>query len=142
MQQQFHPAAQTVVITGGNTGLGYACARAIATQPAWHVLIASRNQNAWAAARQISAETGNPHVSVLPLDLASLAAIRAFAVQLAASDLPPLRAIVCNAGIQIVIGTSYTSDGFETTFGVNHLGHFLLIKLLLPQMAAPDESYW
>ena len=49
----------------------------------------------------------------------------------------PLRAVVCNAGLQVVGGTSYTEDGFETTFGVNHLGHFLLVNLLLKRMAAP-----
>ena len=140
MHQQIHSAAQTIVITGGNTGLGYQCARSVAAaRPDWQIVIASRNPNAPAAARQISAETGNAHVTVLPLDLASLASIRAFATQLAASDLPPLRAIVCNAGIQIVTGTRYTSDGFETTFGVNHLGHFLLLNLLLPQMSVPGR---
>ncbi|MBF2073102.1 MAG: hypothetical protein IGS50_04970 [Synechococcales cyanobacterium C42_A2020_086] len=47
----------------------------------------------------------------------------------------PLRAIVCNAGIQIVSGTQCTADGFEMTFGVNHLGHFLLVNLLLPNLS-------
>jgi NAD(P)-dependent dehydrogenase (short-subunit alcohol dehydrogenase family) len=45
--------------------------------------------------------------------------------------------IVCNAGIQIVSGTTFTEDGFETTFAVNHLGHFLLVNLLLRNLIAP-----
>lgn len=131
---------QTVIITGGNTGLGYACALALArTHPTWHIVIASRNAGAPAAAQRLTEETGNSHIHVLPLDLASLASVRMFAAQFAAMNLPPLGALVCNAGIQIVSSTTYTADGFETTFGVNHLGHFLLINLLLPQIRQPGR---
>lgn len=72
------------------------------------------------------------------LDLASLSSVRGFAEEFAArEDLPPLRAVILNAGLQVVSGTTYTEDGFETTFGVNHLGHFLLVNLLLREMSAP-----
>jgi NAD(P)-dependent dehydrogenase (short-subunit alcohol dehydrogenase family) len=132
---------RTVIITGGNRGLGYACARAIATSHTnWHVIIASRNQQqATQAVTTLRAATGNQHIEQMPLDLASLNSVRAFVRDFAACELPPLRAVVCNAGIQVVSGTTYTQDGFETTFGVNCLGHFLLVNLLLRHLVAPAQ---
>ncbi len=130
---------KTVIITGGNSGLGYECAKSMAaTRQGWLIVIAGRNKQKIAeAARQL--EAGAPDVQVKPLvlDLASLQSIRNFAGEFASQDLPPLRALVCNAGIQVISGTTFTEDGFETTFGVNHLGHFLLVNLLLKQLVAP-----
>jgi NAD(P)-dependent dehydrogenase (short-subunit alcohol dehydrogenase family) len=67
--------------------------------------------------------------------LASLASVRQFSRDFIAGERPSLQAIICNAGIQIVSDTLYTEDGFEMTFGVNHLGHFLLVNLLLPHLS-------
>jgi NAD(P)-dependent dehydrogenase (short-subunit alcohol dehydrogenase family) len=109
-----------------------------ASDPDLHIILASRNQRqGMRAVRTLQQKTGNQHITWMPLDLASLASVRAFAQEVAARDLPPLRALICNAGLQVVSGTTYTQDGFEMTFGVNCLGHFLLVNLLLPQMAAP-----
>jgi light-dependent protochlorophyllide reductase len=129
----------TVVVTGGNSGLGYACAEAISAAGGWHVVLACRDvERGGRAAREISQATGSANVGAMGLDLASLASVRTFARALASrEDLPPLRAVVCNAGLQVVSSTTYTADGFETTFGVNHLGHFLLVNLLLGEMTAP-----
>ena len=128
-------AATTTIITGGNSGLGYHCAKAIAReQPQGTVVIASRDTARVAAAvNRLRAEVPGAAVVGMTLDLASLTAIRQFTQDLAAADLPPLGALVCNAGVQVVTGTTTTVDGFETTFGVNHLGHFLLANLLLPR---------
>jgi NAD(P)-dependent dehydrogenase (short-subunit alcohol dehydrogenase family) len=138
-----HPSVppRTVIITGGNTGLGYACARAIAASHAnWHIVIASRNQQqATQAVTTLRAATGNQHIEQMPLDLASLTSVRAFARDFIAHELPPLGAAICNAGIQVVSETTYTQDGFETTFGVNCLGHFLLVNLLLRHLDAPAQ---
>lgn len=83
----------------------------------------------------------SPRVSKLPLDLASVTSVRDLArsAEAALNDgsLPPLSAIVCNAGIQFAGGVHRTADGVEETFGVNHLGHFLLVDLLLPHLS-PD----
>lgn len=130
---------RVVIITGGNAGLGYECAKAISLDSGWHVVLAVRSlEKGERAAREISEETGNHNVEAMALDLASLTSVRSFGDKLAArGDLPPLRAVVCNAGLQVVSGTSYTEDGFETTFGVNHLGHFLLVNLLLKRMVVP-----
>jgi light-dependent protochlorophyllide reductase len=130
---------QTVIITGGNANLGYECAKAIAQRgDGWHIVIAARDAaRGQAAVAQVIAATGHRQIEALPLDLAALRSVRDFAAAFAARDLPPLRAVVCNAGIQTSTRDQRTADGFELTFGVNHLGHFLLVNLLLPHLARP-----
>ena len=71
------------------------------------------------------------------MDLASLRSVRAFVEDVRGAALPPLHAIVCNAGVQVVSGTERTEDGVEMTFGVNHLGHFALVQGLLDELAHP-----
>lgn len=131
---------KTVIVTGGNSGLGYECGKTLsATSPGWHVILAVRDADKGArAANSIAEETGNRNVEAMVLDLAKLDSIRSFSRMFTTrTDLPPLRAVVCNAGLQVVSGTSYTDDGFEMTFGVNHLGHFLLVNLLLEHLDTP-----
>jgi light-dependent protochlorophyllide reductase len=124
---------QTAIVTGGNGGLGYKCARAIAAAgPQWHVIIASRDYaKSTEAVSSIIAETRNSGVAAMELNLGSLNSVRRFGVDFAARTLPPIGAIVCNAAIQVISGITYNDDGYETTFAVNHLGHFLLVNLLL-----------
>ena len=73
----------------------------------------------------------------MKVDLASLDSVRGFVAGYRDADLPPTRALVCNAGIQVVSGTRTTAEGFELTFGVNHLGHFCLVQGLLDRLASP-----
>jgi NAD(P)-dependent dehydrogenase (short-subunit alcohol dehydrogenase family) len=132
----FNSAKKTVIITGGNTGLGYECAKNIAkTDKDSFLVLACRNpEKAKIAANLIAKETANGNITALELDLASLESVRNFASTFSNSDYPPLYAIVCNAGLQTVNGIKYTKDGFEATFGVNHLGHFLLVNILLEKI--------
>jgi len=127
---------RTVIVTGGNAGLGYETAKNIArSDPSYYVVLACRSRTRGdAAAASMRAETGNPHIQAMDLDLASLQSVRSFVTAFSESGLPPLYGIVCNAGISAsgVAGTPRTEDGFEMIFGVNHLGHFLLTNLLLP----------
>jgi light-dependent protochlorophyllide reductase len=127
----------TAIITGGNTGLGFECARALAETHDWHVVIACRDVEKGREAVKRLAHAGYKEIEAMTLDLASLESVRNFVRHYAAEPRPPLRAIVCNAATQIVTGTTYTGDGFETTFAVNHLGHFLLVNLMLARMAPP-----
>lgn len=128
-------AAGSVLVTGGNSGIGFECARELARRGA-RVVIASRNHAASeAAVKRIARESGEGAVSALPLDLGSLAAVRQFVKDVEARDLK-LSALVCNAGLQMTRGPVLTPDGFETTFAVNHLGHFLLTHLLLGRLRA------
>lgn len=127
---------RTAIITGANAGLGLECARALlAEDPSWHVVFAVRDIRRGADA---VARIGQPQrCTVLELDLASLKSVRAFAGKLRAASLPPVHAVVCNAGLQVVSGTELTADGVEMTFGVNHLGHFALVRELLDVLAHP-----
>jgi light-dependent protochlorophyllide reductase len=125
----------TALVTGGNSGIGFACARRLAAA-GWRVLIASRNDAASAqAAWRIADESGPESVAAMALDLGSLASVRWFAREIEAADVP-LRALVCNAGLQVTRAERRSADGYELTFAVNHLGHFLLTNLLLRRLAA------
>ena len=125
---------RTVIVTGGNTGLGFQCARFVGTDLGILVVIACRDVRLGEEAKAKLASRGVA-AAVLPLDLASLDSVRAFATRFRDGKLPPLAGLVCNAGLQNVGPPQRTVDGFETTFAVNHLGHFLLVNLLLPDMA-------
>lgn len=127
---------RTAIITGASSGLGLECARALLrSDPSWHLVLPVRD-----TARGTDAVTqlGEPQrCTVMPMDLASLTSVRAFTERVSGADLPPLHAIVCNAGLQVVSGTEWTQDGLEMTFGVNHLGHFALVHRLLDHLARP-----
>ena len=132
--------ARTIVITGGTSGIGHACAAAILNSHdgPWHVVLPCRDVGRGKAAvdKLVGAAVAANTVEAMPLDLASLASVRAFAAELAcrvrSGEIPPLHALVCNAGVQAGISMTTTDDGFESTFGVNHLGHFLIVNELMP----------
>jgi len=127
----------TVIITGANSGLGLECARDILTRDGWHVVLAVRDLQRGAAA---VADLGAPdRCTVMACDLASLTSVSDFISAFTTAGLPPLHAIVCNAGLQVVDTTKFTADGVEMTFGVNHLGHFALVTGLLEQLTAPSR---
>jgi NAD(P)-dependent dehydrogenase (short-subunit alcohol dehydrogenase family) len=127
-------ACDAALVTGGNSGIGFECARQLA-RAGWHVIIASRNRGLSAeAVRRIAAESGTDTIASMDLDLASPASIRRLAGALPRDV--ALRAIVLNAGVQVTKGPRLTPDGYELTFAVNHLGHFLLANLLLAPLLA------
>ena len=127
---------KTVIITGASAGLGLECARALlATDPSWHIVFAVRDL---ARGTQAVAQAGDPaRCTVLQMDLASLMSVHAFVDDFRGRNLPPLHAIVCNAGLQVVSGIERTAEGVEMTFGVNHLGHFALVQDLRAELVAP-----
>lgn len=132
---------KTAIVTGGNVGLGFECAKNLALE-GWHVVLACRNDlTAQEAAHLLSSTTNSSTIFVEKLDLASLASVRAFsqtiATKLERKELPPLRALINNAGLQMGALTEYTAEGYEMTFGVNHLGHFLLTHLIAPYLTTP-----
>ncbi|GLB66780.1 SDR family NAD(P)-dependent oxidoreductase [Arthrobacter mangrovi] len=138
MTEEHNPAdiqslhGRTIVVTGGNAGLGYFASEQLAAAGA-HVVIAARNPaKAAAAAAAITARIPEARISCQPLDLASLDSVRETVASLARLD--RIDALLANAG---VIGSPTrrdTADGFELQFGTNHLGHYALICGLLPEL--------
>ncbi len=125
---------KVVLITGGNRGIGLVAARKLA-EHGCHVILTSRNEKLGTqAADQIRQQVPGAEVEVMQLDLASFASIRKFTDAFYARELP-LHVLINNAGLMNVDKQAkFTADGFELTFGTNHLGHFLLVHLLLPDL--------
>ena len=133
------PERSTVLITGGNSGIGFQCARKLAGE-GWHVVIASRNrETSQRAVLAIRQETNSDAVEEMHLDLGSALAVRSFAKEVEARELP-IHALVCNAGLQFTRGPTLSPEGVELTIAVNHLGHFLLTNLLLRRLLAHAPS--
>ncbi|TDQ51509.1 SDR family NAD(P)-dependent oxidoreductase [Actinorugispora endophytica] len=133
------PPTKSVVITGASSGLGLHVAVELARAD-WHVVLGCRAPERGAAAAALIRER-SPAASleVLEMDLASLDSVRAAASALATGGRPPLHALVSNAGVQVANGVRRSADGHELTFATNHLGHFLLIRLLLDHVAEPGR---
>jgi NAD(P)-dependent dehydrogenase (short-subunit alcohol dehydrogenase family) len=125
---------KTVLITGGNSGIGRYTAIELARMGA-RVVFTSRNLRKGDVARAEIREAANTKlVDSMELDLASFASIEKFAKQFLAKY-ERLDVLVLNAGLMLD-RRSTTAEGFETTFGVNHLGHFLLAQLLRDRIVA------
>ncbi|WP_182084027.1 SDR family NAD(P)-dependent oxidoreductase [Aureimonas sp. ME7] len=124
--------AKRVLVTGASAGLGIETARALAAHGA-EVVGAARDlakaDGATAPVRS-AAEHGGGSFHLIELDLASLASVRACADQLLA-DGRPFDAVILNAGV-MAAPFGRTADGFETQFGTNHLGHFVLANRIAP----------
>ncbi|CAI9089452.1 OLC1v1024025C1 [Oldenlandia corymbosa var. corymbosa] len=128
----------TVIITGASSGLGLATAKAIADTGKWHVIMACRNfLKAVKAAKKAGISEEN--FTVMHLDLASLDSVRQFADTFKRSG-RPLDVLVCNAAVYLPTAKepTYTAEGFELSVGTNHLGHFLLARLLLDDLKQSD----
>ncbi|HKY15686.1 MAG TPA: SDR family oxidoreductase [Microthrixaceae bacterium] len=125
---------RTTVITGGNTGIGLETAVGLASLGDRVVICCRNATKATAAVEEIRIRSGNDCVEWVPLDLASMASVRACAAVLA-ERAPVIDVLINNAGL-ILSTRQETENGFESTFGTNHLGHFLLTTLLEPQVTA------
>ena len=125
---------RVAMITGGNSGIGFATVRKLA-EKGFVVFLASRNQQtSKLAIKRIKAVTPEAIVESIPLDLASFESVRQ-CVSAFQSKGSPLHVLINNAGGSVPgKQASFTADGFEMTFGTNHLGHFLLTNLLLEDL--------
>ncbi|MGY1815546.1 SDR family NAD(P)-dependent oxidoreductase [Blastococcus sp. SYSU D00820] len=129
---------RVAVVTGGNGGLGLVTAHELARAGA-HVVIAARDQaKARTADGQIHARTPQASTEVVPLDLGSLASVAEAAGRIGRAH-PSVDVLVNNAGI-MAMPERRTADGFESQFGINHLGHFALTAHLLPALLRADAA--
>ncbi|WP_320776462.1 SDR family NAD(P)-dependent oxidoreductase [Streptomyces sp. CRN 30] len=124
---------RVAVVTGADGGLGYLAARELARRGARLVLACRSERRGNAAVTRLAAEVPGARAELRRLDLADLASVRQFA-----EGLPYARVglLVNSAGVTAAPRGTTTADGYETHFGVNHLGHFALTGLLLPALVA------
>lgn len=124
---------RTALVTGGNSGIGLETARVLATYGA-RVILAGRSQDTLdEAAAALAAEQPGADVGTVVVDLGSLASIRRAGERLAAGP-GAVDLLINNAGVMNVPERRTTTDGFELTFGTNHLGHFALTAGLMPSL--------
>lgn len=114
-----------IVMTGATGGIGLEAAQRLVSDAATRLTIGARTPDRLPGPLRGRAEA-------VALDLASLTSVRAFAAAVAEGD--PIDVLILNAGIQNVTDAK-SADGFELSFAVNHLAHYLLVRLLLPRMA-------
>ncbi len=120
---------RVAVVTGANSGLGYQLSEALAMKGS-RVIMACRDLRKGEEARSnIVSQRPAVDPELMPLDLADLASVHAFAERL--NTLEQLDMLINNAGL-MAIPLQRTSEGFEMQFGVNHLGHFALTARLWP----------
>lgn len=128
---------KTVLITGGNSGIGKETAVALALRGA-RVIIACRDEEKGRkAVREIKARSHNMNVLHMEVDLANMRSIREFSKTFLQKE-KRLDILINNAGMPGVL--DWTDDNFSMCFGVNHLGHFLLTNLLLPRLKESSPS--
>ncbi|MEZ0222652.1 MAG: SDR family NAD(P)-dependent oxidoreductase, partial [Tardiphaga sp.] len=116
-----------ILVTGVSAGLGVETARSLAARGAQVVGAARDLAKAETATAQVRADaTGGGGLELIALDLGSLASVRACADALVAAG-RPFDLVIANAGV-MAPPFGLTADGFETQFGTNHLGHFVLVN--------------
>jgi NAD(P)-dependent dehydrogenase (short-subunit alcohol dehydrogenase family) len=129
---------KVTVITGASSGIGKATALGLARMGATVVLACRDSERGEAARREIVKETNNSAVSVELVDLADLDSVSSFAKNFQQRH-SHLDVLVNNAGVY-ASKRILTVDGFESTFAINHLAHFLLTNLLLDLLKASAPS--
>ncbi|XP_036621796.1 dehydrogenase/reductase SDR family member 13 isoform X2 [Trichosurus vulpecula] len=127
---------KTVVVTGGNTGIGKMTALELAQRGARVVLACRSKEKGEAAVYDIRKESGNNEVIFMMLDLSSLASVHSFATAFLSSE-PRLDLLIHNAGIS---SCGKAKEAFNLILRVNHVGPFLLTHLLLPRLKANAPS--
>ena len=127
-------SGKRVLVTGVSAGIGVETARALAAHGAQVVGAARDLAKAKRATQQVLADAAHGgSLELVELDLASLASVRACAQVLLAQD-KRFDLVIANAGV-MATPFGHTADGFETQFGTNHLGHFVLVNRIVPLLA-------
>jgi NAD(P)-dependent dehydrogenase (short-subunit alcohol dehydrogenase family) len=132
-------SGRTVLVTGGNSGLGYETVLRLARKGA-RVLLAARDRGRGTAAlERLGAEAPGNQAELAQIDLADLTSVERFAAGFLATG-EGLDLLINNAGVMAVPHRETTAQGYERQFGTNHLGHFALTGRLLPALARRPGS--
>ncbi len=131
--ENFDLAGKTAVVTGGYSGLGLETVRALAAKGAKVVVPVRSVEKAQQALADVAGD-----VHTLPMDLADLGSVKGFA-QTLQKDISSLDILINNAGI-MACPLARVGPGWESQFGVNHMGHFALTKALMPMLAQADGA--
>ncbi len=131
-------SGKTIIVTGANSGIGLCAAEELAVRGAEVILACRSQEKGRAALARIRARHAGAQVALEPLDLSSLASVRAFAESVREKH-PRIDVLVNNAGV-MALPFSKTADGFEMQVGTNHLGHFALTALLWPSLVAAEGA--
>lgn len=131
-------SGQRILVTGASGGLGYETARALAVAGAEVIITARNAAKVDDAVQRLRADTSSSAVSGGVLELDSLISIRSFAGW-CLERFEELHVLINNAGV-MACPLGRTTDGFETQFGTNHLGHFLMTGLLRPALVAAGSA--
>jgi NAD(P)-dependent dehydrogenase (short-subunit alcohol dehydrogenase family) len=128
----------TALITGGHAGIGFECAKQLASRSRYDLVLAGRSMERIKAVAQKLRMAYGIKVSALKLDTSSLSSVREaakeFRAMLDSGEVTSFQALLCNAGGYFGGPPSYSTEGYETTFATNCLGHFLLVELLIDSM--------
>ena len=127
-----------VLITGANSGMGLAATVEMARRGATVIMACRSRQRGEEALTEAKRRSGSEQIHLMLCDLGSFASIRAFAEAFKAAY-PVLDVLMNNAGV-VTIKRELTADGYERDLGVNHLGHFLLTRLLLDNLKAAEQG--
>jgi NAD(P)-dependent dehydrogenase (short-subunit alcohol dehydrogenase family) len=129
---------KTVIVTGGNSGLGLEAVKAIALKGAYVIMACRSVSKGEQAKEQILKFHPKADIKVMEIDLTNLNSIKSFVVKFKQNH-TKLDILLNNAGIMMV-PYSLTKDGFESQIGTNHLGHFALTGLLLDLLKSTPKS--
>jgi retinol dehydrogenase 12 len=124
-------SGRSFVVTGANTGIGKETVRALAQRGAHIVLACRSEEKTRPVIDELKAQSPRAKLDFVALDLGDLSSVRACATELLRRD-QPIHVLINNAGLAGVRGQ--TKDGFELAFGTNHVGHYLLTRLLLERI--------
>ena len=129
---------KTVIVTGGNSGIGYTTALDMAKRGARVIIGCRSEERGRQAERDLREESGSDLVFFRQIDLGSIASIREFSEKLLGEE-TRIDILINNAGL-LNNTPGLTTDGFELVFGVNHLGPFYLTNLLLDRIKESAPS--